>query len=85
MLSVILETFTKVVVTTVPEEVISVEIEIPESLCTDVGAYLDENPGMSFDEFMRLAVSSYLSAVCPSTYRASARVYLECLYEASQL
>lgn len=67
-----------------PEEIVCLEIEIPESVRTDISAYLDAHPAMSFDEFMRLAVSSYLSAVCPTMYRASARTYLECLYGASK-
>lgn len=67
-----------------PEEIVCLEVEIPESVLTDIGTYLDAHPGMSIDEFMRLAVSSYLSAVCPGVYRASARTYLECLYGASK-
>lgn len=79
-----IETFLKVGVAIVPEELVSLEVEIPESLRADIGAYLDSHPGMSFDEFIRLSVSSYLSAVSPNVYCASARAYLECLYGASQ-
>ncbi len=67
-----------------PEENISIEVEIPASVQADIGAYLDSHPSMSFDEFIRLSVSRYLSAVAPDRYRAAARTYLECLYGASK-
>jgi hypothetical protein len=52
------------------DEVISVEVEISESLRAEIGDYLDTHRTVSFDRLVQMSVQSYLNAVSPSVRRS---------------
>jgi len=64
-------------------ETVSLVFEISEDLKLEADNYIESHSGMSFDEFVRLAISSLLSSTSYE-YQVSAKAYLESVFQRSK-